>query len=180
MPENINWGSVADWASAVGSVAASITALYLARQTAGIHLEGYFGLRITIGGGAPIEHLVMLHVTNTGTRSTRVTHIALRVGLPPRRRYALIPNWAPGVSSPLPATLNDGETAQWCVMLDDTDWLGKLCSGEGGFVKTWLEVETFRIEVLSTNGAKLLLKPEAALKKRMHEIRKGTVGPLTD
>jgi hypothetical protein len=49
----INWGSVADWVSGLGSFSAVIVALYLSRSAQRVRLRGYCGLRVILGGGSP-------------------------------------------------------------------------------------------------------------------------------
>jgi hypothetical protein len=167
MEQGINWGSVADWASAVGSIAASITALYLARASTKIRLKGYLGLRVVVGTGAVGPELVFLNVTNVGTRSTKVTTIAVRTGLLKKRR-ALMPNWGGPFSHPLPKVLNDAEEAGWSIELDKDDtWFMRMT----GFASTWWDVETFRMDVHTSNGGLLTLRPEKAMRERMHKAR---------
>jgi hypothetical protein len=77
---DINWGSVADWVSGVGSLSAGIIALYLARASQRIRLKGYCGLRMSVGFGTTPQELVSFVVTNIGTRGTVVNNISMRVG----------------------------------------------------------------------------------------------------
>lgn len=178
--KGLDWGSIADWAAAIASLGASITALWLARAAERIKLEGFFGLRDLISSGEPEQfpELVVVHVTNKSMRTAKVSTIAIRTGLPVlrgrfKRRFAIIPVWDATISKPLPTVLDDGDTAQWCIRLDEKDWLGDLC-GPQKFVTDWLGVETFRLEVHTRNGGKLVLKPEEPLKARMHEARKAS------
>jgi hypothetical protein len=67
---DINWGSVADWVSGLGSLSAGIIALYLARASQRIRLKGYCGLRMIVGFGNTPQEVVSFVVTNVGTRST--------------------------------------------------------------------------------------------------------------
>lgn len=87
---NVNWGSVADWVSGLGSMSAAIVALYLARWSHKIRLRGYCGLRIVVGGNGPKVELVFINVTNICTRSTIVGNLGIRVGLF-KKRFAIIP-----------------------------------------------------------------------------------------
>jgi hypothetical protein len=176
--EGLDWGSVADWAAAIASFLASVTALYLARSADRVKLEGFFGLRMLIAGDGtppPFPELVMVRVTNVGRRTAKVTTIAIRTGLPGlrytrfKRRFAIIPVWDRGLSHPLPTALADGESGQWSIQLDEQDWIKEICDKE--FASSWLDVETFRVEVHTSNGGALVLKPEGSLKQRMHAAR---------
>lgn len=52
----ITWGSIADWVSGLGSLFAGVIALYLARASERIRLNGYVGVRLA-GGGMPTVEL---------------------------------------------------------------------------------------------------------------------------
>ena len=86
----VNWGSVADWVSGLGSLSAAIVVLYLTRWSQSIRLRGYCGLRLLVGGDGPREELVFINVTNIGTRSTIVGNLGVRVGLV-KKRFAITP-----------------------------------------------------------------------------------------
>jgi hypothetical protein len=51
----INWGSVADWVSGLGSLSSGVIALYLARASQRIRLKGYCGIRVIVGFGTTPE-----------------------------------------------------------------------------------------------------------------------------
>jgi hypothetical protein len=114
----VNWGSVADWVSGLGSLSAAIVALYLAKWSQSIRLYGYCGLRIAIGGGGPKEELVFISVTNIGTRSTIVSNLGMRVGMF-KKRFALIPMVKDQYSDGIPYQIADGQQAKWAVPLDE-------------------------------------------------------------
>lgn len=179
MAGEINWGSVADWVSGLGSVAASITALYLARSSDRIQLEGSFGVRMLVGGRGPTRDLVSVRITNTGRRATIVSTLAIRTGRRFRKkRYAIIPLWDPGISHTLPTTLQDGDEAAWFIGLEDNDkWLRDLCSGDEPFVRTASDVETFCLEVHTRNGGMLALQAEKSLRERLMTALAATTAP---
>ena len=51
----INWGSVADWVSGLGSLSAVIVALYLSKESMRVRLQGSAGLRIILGNGMNLK-----------------------------------------------------------------------------------------------------------------------------
>jgi hypothetical protein len=57
----VNWGSVADWVSGIGSLSAAIVALYIALFSQRVKLRGSCGrgLIITEGGGDRIDVLTI-------------------------------------------------------------------------------------------------------------------------
>lgn len=77
----INWGSVADWASAFGAMSASTVALYLAHTSQRLKLSVVCRIRIIVGGGAGSVHLASIMVTNTGDRQFKNSNISIQHGL---------------------------------------------------------------------------------------------------
>src|SRR5688572_27200040 len=98
--EAVNWGSVADWVSGIGSLSAAIVALYVAHLSRRIHLTGYCGHRLILGGGGPREEIVSISVTNIGQRTTTISNVGMTVGYF-AKRHAVInivrDKWSDGV-----------------------------------------------------------------------------------
>ena len=169
----INWGSVADWVSGLGSLSAAIVALYLAKWSQSIRLRGYCGLRIAIGGGGPREELVLISVTNIGTRATVVNNLGMRVGLF-RKRFAIIPIQKSSYSVGIPYQVADGQQAQWTMPLDEKrTWLRELCSG---FVISPLDVRTLQLQIYTSHGEIFNIRPERALREAMNAIITEKIG----
>jgi len=173
MTESINWGSVADWVSGLGSLAAVVTALYLSNASQRIRLSAYAGHRIAMGGGAPDIDLLVVSATNVGSRATVVRSVGLRVGLF-KKRHALVMLFAASpFSAGLPKALADGETAQWSTeMGPNFEWVRKLTKD---FITSRWEIETFRFVLHTSNGGEHLVKPDPALKKHMIQALAGTL-----
>ena len=62
---NVNWGSVADWALAVGSVLASGVALYLSADTNRLKATVDCSVKVQVDGDTTTK-VVSILVTNTG------------------------------------------------------------------------------------------------------------------
>lgn len=162
----INWGSVADWVSGVGSLSAVVTALYLASDTKRIKLWGYCGIRLVVGAGGPQQELVFLSVTNVGSRTATVSNIGMRVGLL-KKRVAVISAAKDLYSDGVPLSLADGEVAKWGIPLTaDKKWIKELVDG---FIKEKSDIASLRFFVQTTERTMKLIKPEQPLKD---EIRK--------
>ena len=69
----VNWGSVADWVSGLGSFAAAVVALYVARLSQRVKIRGYFG-RVFIEG-RPRSDMLVVAVINISQRPTAVASI---------------------------------------------------------------------------------------------------------
>ena len=163
----VNWGSVADWVSGVGSLSAAIVALYLAKWSQSIRLYGYCGLRIANGGGGSKEELVFISVTNIGTRSTIVSNLGMRVGMF-KKRFALIPMAKGQLSVGIPYQIADGQEAHWAMPLDEKKtWLRELCEG---FVVSPEDVRTLRIQIHTSHGETFNIRPERPLREAMLAI----------
>jgi len=163
----VSWGSVADWVSGIGSLSAAIVALYLARWSQRIRLQGYCGLRVSVGGGGPRDELVFVSVTNIGTRSTVVCNLGMRVGLF-KKRFAIITMQKDIYSVGIPYAIGDGQEGHWAMPLNEKkSWLRELCDG---FVLTPMDVKTLLFQVHTTHGEVFNIKPEPPLRKALLEI----------
>lgn len=160
--------SFAPWLSALGTIAAVITSLYLARRGDRITLKVTLGIRqVAVQGGGP-EHgreLVWLNVTNLGRRAATITQLYWRPA-PWRKRGAI---WlAPQnvYSSPFPITLVDGQTANYTLLVEEFcanfgDYAREVFSGIRGV----LRLRMLRIYVYTSTGDAFKQKPEKPLKK---------------
>lgn len=153
----INWGSIADWVSGVGSLSAAAVALYLAKSAERIRLRGYCGLRVIVGQGFPQTDLFSISVTNVGTRATVVNNIGMQVGRL-KKRYAVISMSESNISHGIPHALGDGQEGHWYVPLGgEKKWLRDLC---GNFVKTPGDIKSLRFLVYTNHGFNVVLRPE--------------------
>ena len=153
----VNWGSVADWVSGIGSLSAAGMALYLAKSSQKIRLKGFCGLRVIVGGGMPQTDVLSINVTNIGTRSTVVNNITMSVGRW-RKRYAVITVVRDAYSVGVPYALADGQVAHWGIPLgDNNEWMRGLCRG---FVTSESDVRSLLFFVHTNHGEKLKLAPE--------------------
>jgi len=156
----MEWGSIADWVSGLGSFCAVAVALYLSRDSQRIKLSGYCGIRLIIGGGAPQQEFIMLSATNIGHRKAVVCNIGMKVGLF-RKRHAIITPMKDAYSDGIPFSIDDGEVAKWAIPLnDDKKWIKDLI---GDFVKTTMDAKTLRFLIMTTHGTTKSIKPDANL-----------------
>ncbi len=162
----INWGSVADWVSGIGSLSAAIVALYIAKISQRVRLRGYCGYTVRLGGGMLKQNLVSIDITNIGSRGTVINNIGIRIGLF-RRRYGIIPVDRDNYSDKIPMLLNDGDQGHWCIPLDEKfSWINGLCKD---FIKSPLDIATMQIQVHTTNGGTQNIRPNKNLRKMFFE-----------
>jgi hypothetical protein len=161
----IQWGSVADWVSGIGSFAAATVALYVARSSRRIKLRGYAGHRVIIGRGQPGIEVFSVSATNVSQRPTVVTKIGFTFGIWRWKRYGVITFQQDQISHGIPKSLGDGETADWIVPLgDDSQWLKDLASK---FPISWWAVFTWRVHVHTSNGGSNTFRPDKAIREKL-------------
>lgn len=103
----------APWFSALGSLAAVITALYLARRERTVDLKITAGVRVVAAPPQSPEWCVYVEVVNRGRRRAVVDGIVWRLPrLLSEYEYAWIPAANP-LSAQIPSTLEDGARARF-------------------------------------------------------------------
>lgn len=166
---SINWGSVADWFSGIGSLSAVITALYLAKASQRIRITGFCGHRVIVGGNKKNQDIVAISATNIGNRSTVVNNIGVRTGLF-KKRYAMITITSNDYSDGIPKQLNDGDQGYWSISLDEKyTWLNELCKN---FILSKIDVWTMMLQIYTTNGGVINIRPEENLRQMIMDLLK--------
>lgn len=165
--ENIAWGSVADWVSAVGTILAAAVALWLARRESRVKVSAYCGIRVMIDGEQHTR-LVSITVTNTGFRSFKISNLGLTHGLIKKTQGIIKPGPPSAFRDAILQQVNDGDSSHFGYEIDADNWVKTV----GAQFKTWLDVETFRVIICFSNGQVLKIKPERPLLQHFHAIRK--------
>jgi len=164
---DINWGSIADWVSGLGSLSAAVVALYLAKSAERIRLRGYCGLRVVVGQGMEPQDLVFISVTNIGTRATVINNVSMRVGWL-KRRYAVITIVKDQYSVGVPYSIADGQEGHWGIPIDkDKKWLRDLSED---FITNRSDINSLRFFVHTNHGEALALRPEKPLRDAIDEL----------
>jgi hypothetical protein len=172
----IDWGSVADWVSGLGSLAAAIVALYVARFSQRVKLRGYCGKRIilTEGGAEPNIDAFAIYAINTSMRPTTITHIGLVCGFWRWKQHASV-RFMRDIGSILPTPLSDGQYGEWYVPMRESnnfarDLVDKL-------QLTRLSAPTLRVQILTSNGDTTTLWPEMGFIKLLLSLVKEKNAP---
>jgi hypothetical protein len=161
---SINWGSVADWVSGLGSLSAGVIALYLARASQRIRLRGSCGLRIVLSQGVAPCDILSVSATNIGTRATVISNIGLRVGVF-RKKYAIITTVKDLYSVGIPYPLADGQEGHWGIPLDqEKTWIRDLCKD---LVKNKTDVWSLRFQIHTSHGESITIRPEKNLRREL-------------
>lgn len=163
----MEWGSVADWVSGIGSMSAAISALYLAKSANKIKLQAHFGHRLLLVQGMEPQEIILFSVTNIGNRSTVIKSVGLRTGLF-RKRYGIIAVEKNNISDVMPKALADGEEGRWSIVLHGkNNWLTEL---RDKFVADWLDAWTLCLEIHTSNGGVINVRAEKGIRKKLLEI----------
>ena len=158
-------GSLADWVSGIGSLAAAVVALYVALDSQRIKLKGFCGHRVIVGGGQPPIDVLAISMTNTSQRPTVVTNIGFTFGALRWKKFGIITSMQDVISHGIPKPLSDGETGNWNVDLGkDEQWLKDLAEQ---FSVTRFAVATWKITVHTSNGGTTTLRPEKHLRNAL-------------
>ncbi len=113
--------------SAIGTLAAVVVSLYLARQGHKVKLNINAGHRVmaTPGIKGPYPEYLVINIINIGHRDVQITNMGWKVGLfKKQRQHAIQMKEQDGMSSPLPIWLRYGEKANYFIPLGDKrEWL---------------------------------------------------------
>jgi hypothetical protein len=171
---SLNWGTLADWVSGIGSLSAAGVALYVSFEAKRIDLKGTCGIRNIVGGNVT-DHprLINISAVNLGTRSTTVTMISMRIGKRRSYKYAVIPMHQSLYSAGLPLTLNDGQRVDWSLEIDSTDSVIRDLSSE--FIESHQQLKTLVFQIHTSHGKVINIKPEDALIKLFANVIQDSV-----
>lgn len=112
------WIAIGSWLAGVGTVAATVVALYLARRVEKLRLRIRVGLmQVVMGDGTPFQEHLGIDVINAGERPVTINAIGWAVGKGKRRKYAIQPLHSPH-SAQCPIELACGKNANFLVSFD--------------------------------------------------------------
>ena len=166
------WVAVGTWFSGIGTIAAVIAALYLARRGEDVRLNIGVGLmEVVIGDGSPFQEHVGINVTNLGERPVTVNTVGWAIGKGKTRRFAIQPLNSPH-SAQYPIALAHGKSASFLVSFDMMpDWKRQFAIG---FVKDLSDksLKTLVAQVHTSVGKTFDVHPRKDLLDALKEFRK--------
>lgn len=162
----------APWASAIGTIIAVVTSLYLARRSDRQKLEVPIGLRIVPHLDVPRHEVLWVGITNVSRRTTTITLLYLQPVPWRKRSFPLIPVQGSAYTASLPTTLDDGKAADYMwprFMLEETF---KHCGDE--FTGWWgaVRLHLMCLCVATSTGLVFRRKPEKELLQLFKELAK--------
>lgn len=165
----------APWLSAIGTLAAVITSLYLARRGDRISLKIVVGIRTIVYGGQPLKEgteSLSISITNTGRRAATIVNICWRFA-PFRKEYLIqIPPDNP-LSAKIPVIIQDGQTINFVTPIDIfiqnvTTHAIRDLSGRKNFWKRWF----VKFHVITSTGHTFSTRLEKSLWELLHKLPK--------
>jgi hypothetical protein len=178
MEVTVELGRVTDWLTAIGTIGAVWAALHLANRDNTLRLRAFATVGLIVGGPNPASTVaeapryVWIHVTNAGRRTAYLTNIgwrsgAVRQGVPWVGYRHFVQSYLPGSGPQLPLKLEDGQTAQWWLPLDE--WMDNN-SASMSKSPAWLHMRTTCLQVFTSAGPTLTVKIGSSLRDKMTAV----------
>jgi hypothetical protein len=155
------------WLAALGTIAAVLVSLHLARRDKKIRLEVSAGHRIIITSGvpAPYPEYLYIHIVNIGHREAQITNIGWKAGFL-RKRHA-VQATVHEMSSPIPVRLKDGEEAQYFISLnEERNWLKDFVQR---MLQPYPQLQSYflKVQVFTSIGNKFEARIEKSLRDKL-------------
>ena len=165
------WVAIGTWVSGTATVAAVITALYLAKRVESVRLNVQVGLmQVVIGDGSPFQEHVGINVTNLGERPVTVNTVGWAIGKGKKRRFAIQPLNS-SHSAQYPIELAHGKSASFLVSFDVMPgWKREFATG---FVRDLSDesLKTLVAQVHTSVGKTVDVHPRKDLLDALKEFR---------
>ncbi len=175
MQITLELGKVTDWLTAIGTIGAVWAALHLANRDNTVRLQAFVSIGLILGGPNPpasveeAPRYVWINVTNAGRRTAWVTNIGwrsgvLRQGVPWIGYRHFVQSYLPGSGPQLPVKLEDGQTVQWWLPLDE--WMENNAASMSK-APALFHVRTTRLQVFTSAGPPVMVKMGKSLRDKM-------------
>lgn len=166
------WVAIGTWVAGLGTLAAVIVALQLARRVDRVRLKVDVGLRVVVlGDGSPFHRHLAIGVTNLAERPVTIIGVGWAIGKRKERRFAMQPVSGP-FTSQYPIELAHGKSARFMVsFLATPDWCKEFAVG---FVKDLADeyLKTLVAQVFTSVGQTVDVHPEYEL---LEELKKAVM-----
>ena len=169
-----SWAQVLEvsgvWLAALATLLASYVALNIANRAnrQSIKVTARPMLEVSMGGGLP-KPIFHVSATNLGRRPTTIVQLGARSAF--GSSSFILTTGMPG-SSPVPTTLNDGETAHWRFPEDRPDgesWYNDFASyfTTQHWTRRWISLATFRFLIVTSLGKTFSSKPSSEFRRKI-------------
>ena len=163
------WNAVGTWVAGIGTLAAVIVSLYLARKGQRIQVRASVGTRLrwfSASDGTPAEENVCFTVVNLGDRAVTVVSVGWRIGNRKNLKFCIQP-LSSSQGTQYPKQLAHGEQATFLVSFSVLPcWPKDFAVGFVGDLSK-PRLKTLRGLVHTSVGETIEIKPEANLLERL-------------
>ena len=164
------WGVVGTWFAGIGTLAASVVALWLARRVEKIKLKAHVGLGVTFGNGSS-QDCLNFNVTNLGERPVTIVSLGWRIGKRKNRKFAIQPLTQSSFDQ-YPKKLEYGESASFMVFFSERpNWMEKFSND---FIEDISDktIKTLRAQIHTSVGHTKDVIPARSLLEKLKKINK--------
>ena len=162
---------IGTWIAGVGSVTASVVALWLARRTERVKLEVYVNVSLMLNDYGQSREGLLISVTNLGERPVTINSIIWRIGKSKRNRRHFVDKSA---LNECPKKLEYGEATQFfnhfSTHVDRSYWMKHFTKRE--FQITSKDIKTLRVQIHTSTGYTKNVIPTESLLKELEEASK--------
>lgn len=160
----------APWLSAIGTILAVISSLYLAYAEKPVKLEIRAGRRVIITQGAKgkFPEFFYIDAINTGHRIVTITNISWKKGFF-KKQHAVQVTPKNIYSSDMPIKISDGEEAKWLVPLDKEENWVECFSRDFLLPKPKWNLFWLKLQIHTSTGKTFKTRIEKDLKKVLLE-----------
>jgi len=155
--------------SAIGTVAAVVLALYLARRDNMIRLLNSVteGELISQTG---FRSVIMINITNIGRRPVQVNSLSWRLGFIKKRFYFIKLDQNDLDNHPLPKKLEDGDQAQYFISFQDfKKIMGDIIPGLTWIRRNHVSI-SMKLLVHTSAGKTFIVKPDKILRTQIGKL----------
>lgn len=151
------WSMIGTWLASIGTIAAVITSLYLARQNDKVNLLITSNLIFLIGYGRNYnddDHYLNIEITNNGNRPVIIQNVSWQIS---KGKHLIVPLNPNPIATPLPKMINYGEVARWAIEVNAVKniWVPDFI--KDGIKKR--DIDKWKIVVSLTTGERIKVKP---------------------
>lgn len=155
------WSMIGTWLASIGTIAAVITSLYLARKNEKVNLLINSNLIFLVGylrEYSNDDHYVCIEVTNNGNKPVTIQNIAWKMS---KKKSFIVPMNPNPITDTLPKMINYGETVRWAIEVNAIKNIWAPDFVRDGIKRK--DVKKWKIAVSLSTGEAITVKPNSRI-----------------
>lgn len=152
------WSMLGTWLASIGTIAAVITSLYLARKNEKVNLLITSNLIFLLTSGREYsddDQYIHIEVTNNGNKPITIQNIGWQMT---KDRAFFVPINPNPINTPLPKMISYGEVVRWAIEVSAVKNIWGPDLIRDGIKRK--DIKNWKIVVSLTTGEKFLVKPD--------------------